>query len=49
MTDALRTYLYTADGLELSFTTPYVLKGLFKKTIQLEETFISDVKEHIFD
>jgi len=47
-TDALKSYVFTSDGIEVSFYTPYVVKGLFKKTITVEETILAEVKENIF-
>ena len=46
--DALKTYIFTPSGVEVSFYTPYVRKGLFKKTIYVEKTILSEIKENVF-
>ena len=48
-TDALKTYIFTQNGIEVSFYTPFTVKGLFKKTINVEKSIFSEIKEHIFD
>ena len=48
-TDALKTYIFTQNGIEVSFYTPFTLKGLFKKTINVEKSILAEIKEHIFD
>ena len=47
--DALKTYIFTSNGIEVSFYTPFAIKGLFKKTINVEKTIFSEIKENIFD
>ena len=48
-TDALKTYIFTQNGIEVSFYTPFAVKGLFKKTINVEKSILAEIKEHIFD
>ena len=48
-TDALKTYLFTQNGIEVSFYTPFTVKGLFKKTINVEKSILAEIKENIFD
>lgn len=48
-TDALKTYIFTQNGIEVSFYTPFVIKGLFKKTINVEKSIMAEIKEKIFD
>ena len=48
-TDALKTYIFTSNGIEVSFYTPYSLKGFFKKSINVEKTTLSELKENVFD
>ena len=48
-TDALKTYIFTQNGIEVSFYTPFKVKGLFKKSINIEKTILAEIKEHIFD
>ena len=48
-TDALKTYIFTKNGIEVSFYTPFTVKGLFKKTINVEKSILAEIKEHIFD
>ncbi|MBQ3490084.1 MAG: hypothetical protein IJA86_05815 [Clostridia bacterium] len=48
-TDALKTYIFTQNGIEVSFYTPFTVKGLFKKTINVEKSILAEIKEHIFD
>ena len=47
--DALKTYIFTSNGIEVSFYTPFAIKGIFKKTINVEKTNFSEIKENIFD
>ena len=46
-TDALKTYIFTQDGTEVVFYTPYELGGLFKKTISIEETILVGIKQNV--
>lgn len=48
ITNALKTYIYTKDRIEVSFFTPFEIKGLFKKTINIEKTILIEIKENIF-
>lgn len=48
-TDALKTCIFTQNGIEVSFYTPFSVKGLFKKTINLEKSIFAEIKENIFD
>ena len=48
-TDALKTYIFTQNGIGVSFYTPFTVKGLFKKTINVEKSILAEIKEHIFD
>ena len=48
-TDALKTYIFTQNGIEVSFYTPFTLKGLFKKTINIEKSILAEIKDNIFD
>lgn len=48
-TDALKTYIFTQNGIEVSFYTPFTVKGLFKKSIVVEKSVLAEVKENIFD
>ena len=47
-TDALKTYIFTQEGLEVSFYTPFAVNGLFKKTINVEKSILAEIKENIF-
>lgn len=47
--DALKTYIFTKDGLEVSFYTPFEVKGLFKKVINVEKSMLAEIKENIFE
>ncbi len=47
-TAALKTCVFTADGLAVSFFTPYSIKGFVKKSIVFEKTIFSEIKENIF-
>ena len=47
--DALKTYIFTSNGIEVSFYTSYTMKGLFKKTINVETTIFAELKENIFE
>ena len=47
-TDALKTYIFTQEGLEVSFYTPFTVKGLFKKVINVEKSILAEIKENIF-
>ena len=48
-TDALKTYIFTQNGIEVSFYTPFAVKGLFKKTINVEKSILAEIKENVFD
>ncbi len=48
-TDALKTCVFTADGLAVSFFTPYSIKGFLKKSIVIEKTIFSEINENIFN
>ena len=47
--DALKTLIFTADGTEFCFFTPYVRKGLFKKTLTLGKTVLGEISQNVFD
>ena len=47
-TDALKTYIFTQNGLEVSFYTPFTVKGLFKRVISVEKSILAEIKENIF-
>lgn len=47
-TDAVKTYIFTHDGLEVSFYTPFAVKGLLKKSINVEKSILGEIKENIF-
>ena len=47
--DALKTSIFTSNGIEASFFTPYTIKGLFKKSISFEKTIFGELKENIFN
>lgn len=46
--DALKTYVFTANGIEVTFFTTYTRKGLFKKKLAFGETFLHELKENVF-
>ena len=48
-TDALKTYIFTQNGIEVSFYTPFTIKGLFKKSINVEKSILVEIKENVFD
>ena len=48
-TDALKTYIFTQKGIEVSFYTPFAVKGLFKKTLYVEKSILAEIKENVFD
>ena len=37
------------NGIEVSFYTPFAVKGLFKKTINVEKSILAEIKENVFD
>ena len=45
---SLKTYIFTKEGLEVSFYTPFTVKGLFKKVINVEKSILAEIKENIF-
>ena len=47
-TDALKTYIFTQNGIEVSIYTPFTVKGLFKKVINVEKSILAEIKENIF-
>lgn len=48
-TDALKTHIFTSDGMEVSFYTPYTVKGIFKKSVSFEKNIFDQIKEGIFE
>jgi len=49
VSDALKTYIFTKDGLEVSFYTPFEVKGIFKKVINVEKSMLAEIKENVFE
>ena len=47
--DALKTYIFTKDGIQVSFYSPYYIKGLFKKTITIEKTILDNILENVLN
>lgn len=45
--DAVKTYIFTSGGTELTFYTIYGLKGIFKKVV-IEKTIPAEIKENVF-
>ena len=43
-TDALKTYIFTQNGWEVSFYTPFAVKGFFKKSIHIEKSIFAEIK-----
>ena len=48
-TDALKTCIFTQNGIEVSFFTPFSLKGIFTKKICFDKSIFAEIKENIFD
>ena len=48
-TDALKTHIFTQNGIEASFCTPFTIRGLFKKSIHVEKSVLTKIKENFFD
>lgn len=48
-TEALKTYIFTQNGIEVSFYTPFMFGGLFKKSVSFEKSIPAEIKENIFD
>lgn len=49
ISDAIKTFVFTSHGIEVSFITPYSIKGILKKTVNIEKTFIGGVNDGAFD
>ena len=47
VSDALKTYIFTKNGIEVSFYTPFAVKGLFKKKINVEKSILAEIKENV--
>lgn len=47
LTDVIKTYVFLSNGLEVSFYTPYTVKGIFKKKVSVGNTLLVEVKENI--
>ena len=47
LTDVIKTYVFLSNGLEVSFYTPYTVKGFFKKKVSVGNTLLIDVKENV--
>ena len=46
LTDVIKTYVFLSNGLEVSFYTPYTVKGFFKKKVSVGNTLLIEVKEN---
>ena len=46
ITDVIKTYVFLSNGLEVSFYTPYTVKGFFKKKVSVGNTLLIEVKEN---
>ena len=49
ISSAIKTYIFTAQGIEVSLYTPYSLKGLLRKSINIGKTIFGGIKEHVFN
>ena len=47
--DSAGIAVFTKNGIEVSFYTPFAVKGLFKKTINVEKSILAEIKENVFD
>ena len=47
LTDVIKTYVFLSNGLEVSFYTPYTVKGIFKKKVSVGNTLLIEVKENV--
>ena len=47
ITDVIKTYVFLSNGLEVSFYTPYTVKGFFKKKASVGNTLLIEVKENV--
>jgi len=47
--DAVKNVVFTADGLAITFVTPYIRKGLFKKQVFFDETVCFGIEENVFN
>lgn len=47
LTDVIKTYVFLSNGLEVSFYTPYTVKGFFKKKVSVGNTLLIEVKENV--
>jgi hypothetical protein len=47
LTDVIKTYVFLSNGLEVSFYTPYTVKGVFKKKVSVGNTLLIEVKENV--
>ena len=47
ITDVIKTYVFLSNGLEVSFYTPYTVKGFFKKKVSVGNTLLIEVKENV--
>ena len=47
ITDVIKTYVFLSNGLEVSFYTPYTVKGFLKKKVSVGNTLLIEVKENV--
>ena len=47
LTDVIKTYVFLSNGLEVSFYTPYTVKGFFNKKVSVGNTLLIEVKENV--
>ena len=44
----LKTHVFTGNGLDVSFNTYYVVKGMLKN-FSIEKSVFNEIKENVFD
>jgi hypothetical protein len=49
ISNAIKTIIIAEGGLAVTFFSPYVIKGLFNKTVHVGETVLYEIVENIFE
>lgn len=49
VTNAIKTTIIANNGLTVTFFSPYLIKGLFKKEVHIGETILYEIIENVFE
>lgn len=49
LTNALKTFIFTENGLTIVFFTPYKISGFLKKKVDYEKSILGEIIDNIFE